>query len=169
MRILHPSPITLEAYSPYGALVSARASPAREANHGIALAWDDLATLESRRDARARATASLFRCLPQPGPSFLLERLERHPHSTQLFAPMTPSRFVVTVALGADEPDLSTLAAFVVEGPVAVAYAPGVWHHPIVGLARPIDFVNIVSLDGSDADCEELALPAPIELRLPSP
>jgi len=163
------APLDPEAYRPYGAVIRAGSpSEARAANHGTALAWDALATVENGRGDRARLTASLFRCRAFGGATLSVERLERHPDSTQLFAPLHASRWLVIVARGGDEPALDTLAAFVVEGAQAITYAPGTWHHPMVALDADADFVNLVASDGSARDCDERALAAPfVEVAIP--
>jgi ureidoglycolate lyase len=169
MRLVHPVPLDPVAYRPYGAVVRAGdPSLARSANHGTALAWDALAVLENARGARARASASLFRCRPLVSETLVVERLERHPESTQLFAPLRAARWLLVVARGGDEPALDTLAAFVVEGPQAITYAPGIWHHPMVALDEEADFVNIIYSDGGERDCDERALAPPsIEVAIP--
>lgn len=153
-------PLTEDAYAPYGAVVEAKAAPPREANHGRAEAWDDLAPLVNARQG-ARPTVSLFRCAPLEGTRLSVRRLERHAHSTQLFVPMNARRYLVVVARGGEAPDLSTLAAFIASGTQAITYAPGIWHHPMVALEAPVDFVNFIHSDGSAADCDELTFDPP--------
>lgn len=156
-------PIDESAYAPFGAIVRAGASAsAREANHGTAQAWDALAVIENQRGDRARCTASLFRCAAHESSEEIPVRwLERHARSTQMFVPMRAVRYLVIVAHGGDAPDLSTLAAFVVEGARAVTYAPGTWHHPMIALDADADFVNVIFSDGTQADCDELAYESP--------
>lgn len=170
MRRVRAEAITEARYAPYGDLVRAGdASRARAANHGTAAAWDALATLVNRRGEAARATASLFRCAPHRDALLPLRWLERHPASTQMFVPMRADRYLVVVARGGDEPDLATIAAFVVEGAQAITYAPGIWHHPMVALDREADFVNVVFGDGTDADCDERSFDvAPLEIQIPA-
>ena len=154
-------PIDAAGYAPFGALVCAGdAASARAANHGTAQAWDALAQIESLRE-EARCTASLFRCRALTGTELPIRWLERHALSTQMFVPMTPGRYLVVVAHGGDAPDLSTLAAFVVEGGRAITYAPGTWHHPMVALETEIDFVNVIFADGTARDCDEIAYDVP--------
>jgi ureidoglycolate lyase len=162
-------PIDPARYSLYGAVVSARGvETARSANHGTAQAWDALATLVNLRGDAARATASLFRCRAFVESVLEVRVLERHPGSTQMFVPMRAGRFLVVVALGGEEPDLSTLSAFVVEGPQAITYAPGVWHHPMVALDVEADFVNLLFSDGTSGDCDERTFGEPVaEIRIP--
>ena len=160
-RELVAAPLDVGVYAPYGAVVSARAEPGRDANHGTAEAWDALATLESTRPA-AHATASLFRCAPLQTPTLPVRWLERHSCATQLFVPMNAGRYLVVVARGGDAPDPSSLAAFVATGAQAITYAPGVWHHPMVALDRPIDFVNVLHVDGTARDCDERTYDPPL-------
>jgi ureidoglycolate lyase len=171
MRSILASAIDAACYEPYGAVVTAGdPRKARSANHGTAEAWDALAILESSRGAEARCTASLFRCHPwKGGPSVPVLRLERHPRSTQMFAPLRATRFLVIVAQGDEQPDLSSLAAFVVEGPTAITYAPGIWHHPMIALETSADFVNVLFADGTDGDCHEVAVPRGVAEVIPPP
>jgi len=173
MRTLSATPIDPERYAPFGAVVAAHGGVApRIANHGAAVAWDALATLIDTRGSAAAIHASLFRCKPLSGTSLEIRRLERHPRSTQLFVPMNATRYLVIVAQGGDDPDLSTLAAFVVGATQAITYAPGIWHHPMVALAAETDFVNIVgaarrevadgAVHGTTDDCDERAFDPPI-------
>lgn len=162
MRTISPLPIDAGRYAPFGAVVAAHADVApRIANHGAAVAWDALATLVDDRGDAAAIRASLFRCKPLEGTSLEVRRLERHPRSTQMFVPMNASRYLVVVAQGGDEPDFSTLAAFVVGPAQAITYAPGIWHHPMVALDGETDFVNIVGSAGDAGDCDERAFDPP--------
>lgn len=156
--------LTEERYAPFGSLVAARPTPGRSANHGTAEAWDDLAPLVNTRGAGARPTVSLFRCAPHEGHVLAVDRLERHPFSTQLFVPMGPARYLVVVARGRHAPDPQTLAAFIVEGPRAITYHAGTWHHPMVALDAATDFVNLLFADGSAGDCEERSFEPPLAI-----
>ncbi len=160
---LRAEPITETGYAPFGAVLRARtASEARVANHGMALAFDDLASLENARGQAARPTLSVFHCKPLATPTLAVRLLERHPFSTQLFVPMSGRRYLLVVAKGLDEPDLRTLTAFLVEGATAITYAPGVWHHPMVALDQEMAFINLVYQDGTAADCEEKVFAEPV-------
>lgn len=161
MQLVPIEAITAAAYAPFGALIAARPSPPRLANHGTAQAWDDLAALVNARGERARPTVSLFRCAPHVEDLLEVRWLERHPFSTQMFVPMSVARYLVVVARGGDDPDPRSLRAFVVPGGQAITYAPGTWHHPMVALEREADFVNFLFADGTAGDCEERAFDPP--------
>lgn len=172
-------PLTPDAYAPYGRVIMAspQGEPGRPANQGTARRFDHLAAVENLRPASAALNVCVFRCAPRapeplpwsedaPGaadaaatPGALdVALLEKHPASTQVFLPMSARRFLVVVALGLgdDRPDLSTLAAFVAEGPQGISYHPGVWHHPMIALDAPADFACLVWEDGSAADCVDV-------------
>ncbi len=159
-KLVSTKPLTAEAYAPYGDVIMA--SPGGEAgataNQGTARRYGHLAALENLRPDSARANVTVFRCSPRPSGLFAIEILEKHPHSTQIFVPMSAERFFVVVALGGDRPDLSTLAAFEANGTQGVSYRSGVWHHPMIAVGRVTDFTCIVFEDASAGDCVEVPL-----------
>ncbi len=149
----HLTARTLEAaaFAPYGTVVEGGGA-SLVANQGTAARFDQKTTLQNERPG-ARLAISVFRCAAQSSQPFTIRLLEKHPCSTQLFVPMNAQRYLVIVALGGDTPDLSTLSAFVAHGAQAIAYHPGVWHHPMVALDAAIDFVCFVHEDGTARDC----------------
>ena len=158
--MLKPRPISPAAYRRYGEVLRLGAG-GRAANQGTASRRDWAAELKNLRP-RARPNLSLFRCAPRRRP-FAASLLERHPHSTQVFLPLSqPARYLALVALGGARPDMRTLRAFLVEGPVGISYRPGVWHHPMAALGRVTDFACLVWEDGGSGDCEMFELPAPL-------
>jgi ureidoglycolate lyase len=149
-------PLTQADYARYGNVLSAARDDvaAVAANLGTAQKRARLAPLVNAR-AHADANVSVFRCAPIPERPVTLRLLEKHPLSTQMFVPMNARRYLVVVAEGDDAPDLTTLSAFVAEGPQAITYHPGIWHHPMIALDDVIDFVCIVFDDGTAGDCVE--------------
>ncbi len=134
-------------------MASPRGEPGAVANLGTALRFDDVVDCVNTRGGTAQLKVKVFRSRAIGLELRALSLLERHPCSTQLFIPMNPSRYIALVALGDEEPDLSTLAAFVVEGPRGISYGPGVWHHPMLTLDVETDFVVFVHEDGTEDDC----------------
>ncbi len=76
---------------------------------------------------------------------------------------MTVRRYVVVVAtsLPTGQPDEAQLKAFIVGDGTAINYDAGVWHHPLIVLDHPADFVMIAWEDGSSGDTEEVRLAEP--------
>ncbi|EXJ56435.1 ureidoglycolate hydrolase [Cladophialophora yegresii CBS 114405] len=119
------------------------------------------------------------------GLAFKADILERHPYTTQTFAPLGLSAgesdkgsvFLVVVApslpgsvkatfpdgtskVVTKPPDLSRLRAFVARGDQAVTYAAGTWHAPMVVLGQKrVDFLvtQFVNKVAED-DCQEVLL-----------
>lgn len=163
--IVVAQPIDREAFAPFGDLVEL-APGGRAANQGTALRRDFCAQLESLRPD-AKANLALFRATAQPLP-LQLRLLERHPRSSQLFAPLDCSRYAIVVAPSdpRGEPAWSALQAFVCAPGQAINYHTGTWHHPILPLDRDATLLMLTWEDGTAADCEERALPEAIELRV---
>lgn len=134
-------------------MASPRGEAGTPANLGTAIRFDDVTECANLRGPTAELKVKVFRSRPVPLEQRPLALLEKHPHSTQLFIPMNASRYIALVARGEDRPDLSTLAAFVAEGPQGISYGPGVWHHPMLTLDSETDFVVFVHEDGSSEDC----------------
>jgi ureidoglycolate lyase len=154
-RLIVPQPLTPSAYAPYGKVLMAspRGEPGAPANLGTALRFDDVTECKNLRPSTAELKIKVFRSRPVALETRPLALLEKHPLSTQLFIPMNASRYVALVALGSDRPDLTTLAAFIADGPRGISYAPGVWHHPMLTLDSETDFVVFVHEDGTPEDC----------------
>lgn len=157
MHSVRLEPLTAEAFAPFGRLLDLPASggPGR---------FDRQATLEDRRGGLTPNVA-LVRAPAQKLPE-RIEQLERHPQSTQLFAPLgMAGRFLIVVAPTLDDrPDAARLRAFLAEGARAVAYAPGVWHHPLLSLV-PCRFLMLVHEDGTAEDTHLFTLPEPVRLE----
>lgn len=164
MREIVAVPITPEAFAPFGEVVSAGLSEGKSANMGTAVRCDFCAGLESTRPG-ARPNLAVFRSLARSLP-FEVRLLERHPCSTQAFLPMVCARYLVCVApaLADGSPDVAGLAAFSCGPGQGVNYRRGVWHHPILALDGPADFVMLAWEDGSALDCVEHALPEPVRV-----
>lgn len=170
-RTLAVRPLTKEAFAPYGEIICAspRGEPGKPVNMGLARRYDHVAVAKNLRPRDAGLNLAVFRCQPQPTFPVRVSVLEKHPCSSQAFFPMNASRYLVVAALGKDEPDLSTIAAFIADGRQGIVYAPGVWHFPLVTLDRETDFGCIVFEDGGDEDCivRTYAEAEQVELAMP--
>jgi len=154
--------LSLEAFAPFGDVVSAGLRVGKSANQGTAIRFDWIAALQSSRPS-ARPNLAVFRSTPKAMP-FEVKLLERHPFSTQMFVPMQCSEFLVVVCPddARGEPDLPRLQAFVCGPGQGINYKPSTWHHPIIALDTPAEFIMLAWEDGSASDCEERPLNTPI-------
>ena len=157
-------PIERGAYSRYGCLIGAADElPWRPANMGTSRRFNHLADVENLRGDKAKLNLCVFSCTALKQKPLEMNLMEKHSHSTQVFIPMDANaRFLVIVCLGDDAPDLSTLTAYVAEGPQGISYYPGVWHYPMTALDRAIDFSCLVFEDGTKEDCTIHKLDQPV-------
>ncbi|QUC16098.1 uncharacterized protein UV8b_00339 [Ustilaginoidea virens] len=201
---IRPRPLTAEAFSPFGdvihnprpdvhpsALPPAGAAAllppnAVAANQGSAIQYrhaSRVRNLYAQAPGRAASpVVSLFVCAARaPRAACPLRVLERHPFTTQTFAPVRSSAraylVVVAPSLPAGElderfpappaggglpgrglPDLPRLRAFVATDAQAVTYGAGTWHAPMVALGAAgttLDFVVSQFASGeADEDCQ---------------
>jgi ureidoglycolate hydrolase len=158
--------ISRDAYSPYGSLIAFDETlPFKYANMRTAKRIDHLASVENLRPDGAQLNVCLFHCSPIAKLPLEIKLLEKHPHSTQIFLPMTSNaRFLVIVCLGGETPDLSTLKAFEAISGQGISYKPGVWHYPMTAIEETIDFACLINEDGSADDCTVFALPEPVTI-----
>lgn len=125
---------------------------------GTAVRTDYCAALKSTRP-NATPNMAVFRSLAKTLP-FEIILLEKHPCSTQAFLPMVCTQFLVCVApsLADGTPNVDELVAFRCGPGQGVNYDADVWHHPILALDGPADFVMLAWEDGSPLDCIEYPL-----------
>ncbi len=147
-------PLTVDAFAPFGQVIEADPATAREINQGFTTRFHALACVVSD----AGVMLSIFRGRPRP---LEIAMLERHPFGSQAFMPLGSRDWLVVVA---ERPDPSALRAFRARGDQGVQYASGVWHHPLLVLGAPQDFL-VVDRDGPGPNLEEVAFaPVPLDL-----
>lgn len=154
MLSLPLTPITREAFAPFGQLLDTPGDQSRV---------DQVARLHNARPG-ALANMAVTRALPAALP-FRVRALERHPFSSQAFIPLDVARYLVLVAPGRDEaPDLSGLCAFAVPGTIGINYTAGTWHHGLTALDAPGIFTLFDFEDGTAGDVEIRPLDVAIQI-----
>ena len=163
-------PLSSEAYFPYGDVIATREDVVpTPANMGTAKRYNWLTTPRNLRPDSALPNLCVFHCTPFLGSEFQVQLLEHHPDSTQVFIPMgSASRYLVIVALGGDEPDLSTLRTFIASKHQGITYHPGVWHHPLIALDQETDFTCLVWEDRTARDCVVKRLDPHVRVPVPA-
>lgn len=154
--LLVPQPLTAEAFAPFGDVIAFDApAEVREINDGHCLRFHDLARLELDAEA-GRPLVSLFRASPLPLP-IRVQRMERHPLSSQAFYPLGARPWLVVVAPpGPFDP--AAVRAFLARGDQGVNYRPGTWHHFCLALGQVSDFL-VIDRGGPGENCDEVELP----------
>ena len=200
--------LSADAFAPFGAVIanprpdvhpsafasSASTLPANavSANQGSAIQYRAVSRVrnlysQAPSGGDGDAVTSVFVCAPRElapadasHDSFTVRVLERHPFTTQTFAPLTSSAsaYLVIVAPslppgavdahlpvprghdlpGRGLPDLRGLRAFVASGAQGVTYGAGTWHAPMVALGEvgsTLDFVVSQWMSGvANEDCQ---------------
>lgn len=162
-RPLRARPLTAAEFAPFGRVVAGGDGAGRPVNAGTAMRFDPDAGL-GHRTAASLPRLGIYRCQPQDVPA-RVPLLERHPHSSQTFLPLTAPRYLVVVApAGPLRSDHAR--AFLAGAAQAITYAPGIWHSPMIALDRESDFAMLMWETGrdDDTDVEDLALPLIVSL-----
>ncbi len=161
MKVLRPRPLTRTAFAPFGDVIDCEGARHFSINRGTTERYHDLARLDMREGGRA--IVSIFRGQPRSYP-FTIAAMERHPLGSQAFIPMQRTAYLVVVA----DVDPVTRAprelhAFLARGDQGVNYAPCTWHHPLLAMDQPSDFV-VIDWQGEGDNCEQFTLPEPLLL-----
>lgn len=161
MTTLTIEPLTADSFRPFGDVIEASDSARHfTINEGFAERYHDLAQVDVATSG-GRAIISIFKAKPRRLPMQLL-LLERHPLGSQAFVPMSQRAYLVVVAPAtpnAAEPDVAAIRCFRAEPGQGVNYALGTWHHPLIALEAPCDFL-VVDRGGAPGDhnCDERPL-----------
>ncbi|MFD1797312.1 ureidoglycolate lyase [Paracoccus aurantiacus] len=141
--------LTAEAFADFGDVLETAGQPDRLLNDGMCGRYHDRASLDF---TEGRAGISLFKAKPRALP-LKLEMVERHPHGSQAFVPMSEAGFLVVVAPDEDgrpgQPQ-----AFLTQPGQGVNYHRGVWHGALAPLSDPGLFA-VVDRIGAGANLEE--------------
>lgn len=147
--ILHPEPLTPEAFAQFGDVLDCAGPPDRLINAGLCGRYHDRARLDFGDGC---AGISLFDAVPRELP-YVFDLVERHPFGSQAFLPMTQNPFLVIVA-----PDRSgtpaTPRAFLTSPGQGINLHPGTWHGVLTPLHAPGLFA-VVDRIGDGANLEE--------------
>lgn len=175
-------PLTPEAFASYGGVISAdhqiQNVKSLGANYGTAVKIHKVSPIVNNYEkvnTPSTANWNIYRCKAPTHlithtdgkNEYLLKVLERHPYTTQTFAPMgeqsNEDAYLVIVASSTNGeenlPDPDSLRAFVCKGNQAVTYGAGTWHAPMVVIdesVEHIDFAVMMHESGiADYDCQE--------------
>jgi ureidoglycolate lyase len=150
------SPLTLEAFAPFGDVVEAPEKPGR------AYFETSLGTLRPAAQPRLWMLTKL----PVPGLPIEIAAMERHEFSSQSFVPIVIGRWLIVVAphAPAGGPDVGRAQAFIANERQGVSYRPNTWHSGLNVFDKPARLTVFMWLDGTSADEEIVPVP-PFRVR----
>jgi ureidoglycolate lyase len=164
MRRLTLKPLTAEHFAAFGDVIDAD-TPCESypINEGRTERHHALAAIDCEAQ-NGKAALSLFRAQPVAD-GFLLRSMERHPLGSQAFINTSGNPYAIVVA-PAGELDESAIEGFLARPGQSVSYYRGTWHHYLLALESPSDFI-VVDRIGPGDNCDEQVLAEPIALQLP--
>ena len=160
--LMHPEPLTPQAFAAYGTVVAPFAynkppAGARAINGGTTWRLDLLADLDLHQGGGTPGLA-IYSAAARTFP-LALDAMERHTQGSQSFLPLGNARFVVVVAAAGAAPGAHDLKAFITDGQQGVVLHPGTWHHGLVAVeAGSFAVVERHGAPGAAVDCDEVAL-----------
>ncbi len=158
---LTPAPLTPARFAPYGDVIETATAQREGMNAARFERFDRLAQVETDEDGEA--TISIARCRVATTLPYRFDLVERHPHGSQAFVPLAPTKFVVVVAPPGESVDPGDLRAFVTNGRQGVNYHRGTWHMPLIGFEAGQEFL-VIDRAGESPNCDEHQLEEPITL-----
>jgi ureidoglycolate lyase len=151
---LVPLPLTRERFAPYGDVIEAGPSATSAMNDARFERFDELCAVDTGDGnvavgiAQSRTPSSL---------PLVVDLVERHPHGSQAFVPLSPCRMVVVVAPPGERVAAADLVAFETNGTQGINYRPGTWHMPLVAFESGQRFLIIErGVDRPNCDVHEL-------------
>lgn len=154
LRSIQPEPLTAEAFAPFGDVIDvASAQQKIEINQGFTTRYHDLAKIDTD-DEGGKTCVSVFRSTPMD--PIVIRMMERHPLGSQAFIPLERRSYIVVVAPPGDF-EAHAIRVFRAEGDQGVNYAKGVWHHFLLALEAPSDFL-VIDRAGPGDNLDEVML-----------
>lgn len=163
MLQLTPEVLTREAFAAYGDVIESATEQHAAMNAQRFERFDDLCAIEV---GDGRVSVSIARCCSATTLPYSFDMIERHPHGSQAFVPLTPCRMLVVVAPAGEPAAAANLRAFVSNGQQGINYHRGTWHMPLIAFEPGQQFL-IIDRAGDTPNCDLHYLDQPITLLAP--
>ncbi len=160
MVSLTPEPLTAAAFAPYGDVVESSEQQVAAMNAESFERFDDLCSVEAHA---GHVAISIARCRTVTTLPHRFDMIERHPHGSQAFVPLTPCRMLVVVAPAGEPAAAAHLRAFVSNGRQGINYHRGTWHMPLIAFDAGQEFL-IIDRVGDSPNCDLHYLDEPVIL-----
>jgi ureidoglycolate lyase len=142
--------LTAEAFTPYGDVVESSEQQVAAMNAESFQRFDDLCAVEAND---GHVAISIARCRTITTLPHSFDMIERHPHGSQAFVPLTPCRMMVVVAPAGEPAGAADLRAFISNGRQGINYHRGTWHMPLIAFDAGQEFL-IIDRVGDSPNCD---------------
>ena len=158
---LQPEPLTATAFAPYGDIVESADAQPDAMNAERFQRFDDLCKVEAKD---GRIAVSIARCKIATALPHQINMVERHPHGSQAFVPLTPCTMLVVVAPAGERVAAAQLRAFASNGRQGINYHRGTWHMLLIAFSAGQEFL-IIDRVGDSPNCDIQELDEPVILQ----
>ncbi len=144
--MIEAEPLTAAAFAPYGQVV-------QHDRNGV---LNVVANAFERDESATTPSLNLLRIEQAVDMPLLVDKLERHPHSSQTFLTLEGGRSLVIVCDSAPDGTAlpATLRAFVAEANQGVTYRRNVWHRAVSPLVAPNEYAMTMMRHPAGSDTE---------------
>ncbi|MGI9271780.1 MAG: ureidoglycolate lyase [Woeseiaceae bacterium] len=157
---LKPELLTRASFAPFGDVVESSEQQVEAMNAESFERFDDLCDVAAED---GRIAVSIARCRTATSLPHSFNMVERHPHGSQAFVPLTPCRMLVVVAPPGENVAAGDLHAFVSNGRQGINYHVGTWHMPLIAFDPGQEFL-IIDRVGESPNCDLHYLDEPVTL-----
>jgi ureidoglycolate lyase len=147
--------LTPDAFAPFGNVIEVGVGESFDINDGYTTRHNALASVETD----AEAIISIFEGRVRP---LTVGMLECHPKGSQAFVPLNGQDWLVVVA---QDPKPESCRAFLCKGNQGVQYGTSIWHHPLLVLNQPQNFL-VVDRAGPGDNLQEVFFDDTLKIML---
>lgn len=158
MITLTPTPLTQDAFAPYGDVISKGENKSSNINSGTCKRFDRLAVIDTHYKG-GEPIISIFEATAYPQP-FTIKMLERHPLGSQAFYPLGGQKWLIVTAKcdkSTQTPEAKDCRAFIATAEQGIQFHRGTWHHPLIvltsGQTNGQDFL-VIDRSGPGENCD---------------
>ena len=148
-------PLTPQSFAPFGDVIEAGIGESFDINDGFTTRHHALALAQTDADVILSIFAGRLRPLS-------VGMVECHPLGSQAFMPLNGQEWLAVVAA---TPEPAACRAFLCRGDQGVNYHSGIWHHPLLVLGAPQNFL-VVDRQGEGENLQEVFFDQPLEIML---
>ena len=138
--------ITNTNFNEFGDFINPYEKKAEDINTNTTKSYFDLANIEILGEDK-KVRLNLFDAKKRKFP-LMIDMLEKHPFSSQVFLPLGKNPFFVIVCPSSPKPDLNNLNIFKIENGNGVNFNPDIWHFPLIS----INDAKFITVDKKHAD-----------------
>jgi len=151
---IEPTPLTAEAFAPFGEVIQTRGAQHFEMNAGKLERYYDLASIDIGAENGGRPVMSIAHCKQTTALPMDIKFLERHPHGSQAIFPLFKQTMLAVVAAPGEQVNPEHIHAFYSDGTQGINFQPGTWHLPIIALEPGQQFM-LIDRGGARQNCDE--------------